>query len=437
MSAALGSTPRRLRLLLIQPENRRIHEFRRRQLNNFAQVTMPYLAGYVDQSAYEVALVDEYHDAIPYAQDWDLVALTVNTPNASHCYDISERFRGRGIAVVMGGPHATLLPDEVGAWCDHLVVGEAESTWPEFLADFARGRAQPRYQSTRVPTLAGIPRPRWDLLRRSRTMKSAVVASRGCPYRCRYCNLKQIYHDALRTRPVAEVVAELAVSRSRFFVFWDDNLFADRGYAERLLRAVAPLRRRWAAQVTLRDCDDEELLQLARQAGCQYLFIGLETFSAGSLKDAGKRINPLAQYDRIIGAIHAHGIMVQAGIVFGFDSDTVDVFSQTLSACERLGIDGVTASMLIPLPGTPIHRQFAAEGRLLTKDWTAYDGKTAVAFQPAGLTVDQLMAGYAWFRRNFYSLRSFLRRMRVSRTRPLVNFVMNLGYWRGVRAHRN
>jgi radical SAM superfamily enzyme YgiQ (UPF0313 family) len=186
--------------------------------------------------------------------------------------------------------------------------------------------------------------------------------------------------------------------------------------------------------VTLRDCDDEELIKLARQAGCQYLFIGLETFSAGSLRDAGKRVNPLAQYGRIIGAIHAHDIMVQAGIVFGFDSDSADVFSETLGACERLGIDGVTVSMLIPLPGTPIYRQFAAEGRLLTEDWEAYDGKTAVAFQPAGMTASQLMEGYAWFRRNFYSLRSFLKRMRVSRTQPLVNFAMNLGYWRGVQA---
>ena len=130
------------------------------------------------------------------------MAITVNTPNASHCYRMAGRFRAAGAKVVMGGPHATLRPEEAAGHCNHLVVGEAEETWPRFLDEFRRGYAWPRYASEQAPSLRGIPFPRRDLIRGRRFTKGAVFATRGCPYRCTYCNLKQIYHDVFRTRPI-------------------------------------------------------------------------------------------------------------------------------------------------------------------------------------------------------------------------------------------
>ncbi len=169
--------------------------------------------------------------------------------------------------------------------------------------------------SGKPPELSFLPLPRWDLLKRRRMMKGAIFATRGCPYNCCYCNLKQIYHNCFRTRSIREVVEEIHKLPSRFFVFWDDNLFADNEYAKNLLRAIAPLKRKWAAQATLRDCNDEELLLLAKAAGCMYLFIGLESFSEASLTNAGKTINRVQDYKPIIDQIHRQGIMVQAGIV--------------------------------------------------------------------------------------------------------------------------
>lgn len=421
-----------IRLLMIQPENREINRFRRAQFNNFSQITIPYLAAFVDEQYYHLTLVDEYCQRIPYGKDFDLVAITVNTPNAPHCYEISARFRRKGVKVVMGGPHATLLPGEVKDHCDYLVIGEAEKTWPQFLEDFRKGLPKDVYQSENPFELARLPSPRWDLLKRRPMMKGAVFATRGCPYQCRYCNLKQIYHDSFRVRPVEEVMEEIQRMPSRFFVFWDDNLFADAHYAKALLKALIPLKRRWAAQVSLRDCRDEVLLSLARKAGCLYLFIGLESFSEASLKDARKGINRVEDYKAIIDRIHQHGIMVQAGIVFGFDSDTRDVFDETLKACEALGIDGATVSVLTPFPGTPIYQQFKKEGRLLSEDWSMYNSKTQVAFQPKQMTPRELFDGYMRFRRGFFSLGSFIRRMKVSRTNILINFIINLGYRLGI-----
>lgn len=415
-------------LLLITPENAEIRRFRRWQFNNFTQLTMPYLAGFVDATRYRIRLVDEYNERIPFDAPVDVVAITVNTPNAPHCYQIAARFRAQKVRVVLGGPHATLQPEEAAAHCDHLVIGEAEETWPEFLSDFHAGRARPRYSCERTPSLSGLPIPRRDLIRQRPFTKGAAFATRGCPFRCRYCNLKQLYAPEFRTRPIAEVVADIRSMANRYFVFWDDNFFGEPEYAAELLTALAPLGKRWAAQVTLDRCADERLLRLARAAGCLYFFIGLETFTDDGLRSVDKGFHRVARYWPTIELIHRHGIGVQAGIMFGLEADTPAVFAETLAACEALGIDGATVSLLTPLPGTPVHDELGRAGRLRSDDWAWYNGKTRVAFTPKQMTAEELFAGYMWFRRRFYSLPSIARRLAVSRTNPAHMLLVNLGY---------
>jgi len=416
------------RALLITPESPEIHAYRKRQFNNFVQITMPYLAGFVDEAKYDLTLVDEYNQRIPYEKRFDLVALTVNTPNAGHCYGTSRRFRQRGAKVVMGGPHVTLLPDEAKHHCDHLVTGEAEETWPQFLEDFHKGNAERLYVCKHPPSLDGLPITRRDLIRRRKFTKGAVFASRGCPYNCRFCSLKQIYCPSFRMRPIREVIADIKTIDQRYFVFWDDNFFGNVDYAKQLMRQLRPLKKRWAAQVTIDRCMDEDLLALASDSGCIYFFVGLESFSGESLASVKKESNNVVTYATAIDAIHRHGISVWAGIVFGFDTDYRDVFRKTLTACEQFGIDGVTPSILTPLPGTPIFDEWKEAGRLIHSDWTYYNGKTRVCFFPSNMTAEELFDGYTWFRNRFYSFRSMAKRLLVSRTNVIHNFIINLGY---------
>jgi radical SAM superfamily enzyme YgiQ (UPF0313 family) len=413
---------------MLTPENKEINSFRKKQFNNFIQITMPYLAGFIDEQKYEITLVDEYNQRIPYHKQFDLVAITVNTPNATHCYAIAQRFAQKGARVVMGGPHATLLPDEVGQYCDYIIVGEAEETWPRFLEDFYHGRGQKKYIPRSVPSLEDLPVPRRDLIKGRYFTRGAVFATRGCPYKCSYCNLKQIYFDCFRKRPVDQVIADISSMKGKYFVFWDDNFFADREYAAQLLLSLKRLNKKWAAQAVLKDCDDRSLLELAREAGCIYLFIGLESFSDDTLGSINKAMNKTGDYKRIIQLIHECRIMIQAGIVFGFTADDKTVFQHTLDNCEELGVDGATVSLLTPLPGTPVYAKMKGEGRLVTEDWTYYNGKTRLAFHPENMSGEELFAGYMWFRKNFYSLKSFVRRMRISKTNILYNLVINLGY---------
>ena len=418
----------RKKILLITPENEEIHRFRRRQFNNFTQITMPYLAGFVDEARYQIQLVDEYNQRIPYDFPVDLVAITVNTPNATHCYRMAARFRANGAKVVLGGPHATLRPAEAALHCDHLIVGEAEETWPQFLDEFYRGHARVRYDCERTPALEHLPVPRRDLIRRRRFTKGAAFATRGCPYQCSYCNLKQLYADSFRTRPIPEVISDIGSMANRYFVFWDDNFFGDVEYAVQLMTALKGLKKRWAAQVSIDRCADDRLLRLAREAGCVYLFIGLETFTEAGLASVNKSFNRVARYRSTIELIHRQGISVQAGVVFGFDVDTQDVFAATLRTCEDLGIDGVTVSLLTPLPGTELHEQMEREGRLLHTDWAWFNGKTRVSFQPRQMSPEELFEGYMWFRRQIFSWRSIGKRLAVSRTNLWHNLIVNLGY---------
>jgi len=415
-------------ILLITPENIEIKKFRKNQFNNFIQITMPYLAGFIDESKYTIQLIDEYNQLIPYETKFDLIAITVNTSNVSHCYEIAVKFKSKGSKIVFGGPHATLMPVEVIDYCDYLIIGEAEDTWPLFLEDFYTNKAKKQYSAEGITSLRGIPIPRRDLIKGRYFTKGAVFATRGCPYNCSYCNLKQIYSNSFRTRPIKEVIEDIKSIDNKYFVFWDDNFFGDIEYAKSLMKELVKLNKKWAAQVTLDRCQDEELLKIARDSGCIYFFVGIESFSENSLISVNKRINDVNVYQKTIDLIHKSGISIQAGIIFGFDTDTKDVFKKTLDACNSLGIDGVTVSILTPLPKTPIYDQFLSESRFISMDWKYFNGKTSVVYYPKNMTPEELFEGYMWFRKEFYSMKSIIKRLFISKTNPIHNFIMNLGY---------
>lgn len=423
---------RRFRVELITAESEASRRVRHRRLIRFPQLTMPLLAAYTPEN-WEVSHTDEIVQPVDFNKRVDLVGITANTPAASHAYSLAHEFRRRGVAVVIGGPHATLLPDEVMQHADAVVIGEGELVWPQLLADFERGELQRRYHSCTLPTLQRMPAPRWDLIKGRAYGKGVTIATRGCPFACDYCSIPQMYQRRMRYRPVGEVVDEIKRMPGRALIFWDDNIGANREYAKELFAAIAPFKRWWTSQCTADVAMDDEFLTLAARSGCKALFLGLETISQASLNVANKRHNRAGEYAEVIRRLHTHGIAVQAGVVFGFDHDDRTIFRSTVEFSRSVGLDSATVSVLIPFPNTPLFQRLDAEGRILTRDWSKYNGKKDVVFQPALMTPHELLMGMEWAARQFYSLPSILERMARSRTGLWWNVARNLGYHLALR----
>ena len=242
-----------------------------------------------------------------------------------------------------------------------------------------------------------------------------------------------MYKRRMRYRPVGEVVDEIRRMPGKALVFWDDNINANRRYSKELFEAMAPLGRWWTSQATLDAAFDDEFLHLAARSGCKALFIGLESVSQASLDGANKKHNDVSRYHEAVRRLHAHGIAIQAGTVFGFDNDERSIFRDTVEYFREIAIDSATIGILVPFPNTALFRRLDAEGRILTRDWSKYDGKKHVVFEPARMSPEELLMGTEWAAREFYSVGSIAERMRRSRTGLWWNILRNAGYHLALR----
>lgn len=389
---------------------------------------MPLVAA-LTPSEHSVSHTDEVVERVRFDVPADLVAITAPTPSALHAYGLAAEFRRRDVPVVIGGPHATALPDEAARHADAVAVGEAEDTWPRILDDASRGQLRGIYVSSRTASLAGMPSPRWDLIKGRRYGKSVTIATRGCPHTCDYCSIPLLYGPAsMRYRPVDEVVREIAASPTRAVVFWDDNIGANPRYARDLFRALTPLKKWWTSQCTANAARDDEFVELAARSGCKALFMGFESISQESLQLANKAHNRVTDYRRIIANLHRHGIAVHLGIMFGFDEDDRGIFRRTADFLDDACVDVATISMVVPMPGTPTFRRLNADKRILTTDWSKYDGKKHCVFEPSRMSPQELEAGTEWVARRFYSAPSIARRLAGSRAGIWWNLPRNAGY---------
>ena len=420
------------KLLLITASSPEIRRVRRARVLNFQQITMPYLAARVPPD-WEVVHVDEEVDAIDWDMPVDVVGITFHTPSAYHTYDIAGRFQARGRFVVLGGPHVTLCPEEAAQYADAIFVGEAEGLWEDFLKDWETGATLRVYQPSCPPLLENIPMARKEFFHRRDHTNGVLFATRGCPNQCDFCTVAVMYRHTLRRRPVAEVAAEYASFKGKVIIFWDDNIAADLEYAQKLFHAIAPYRKWWSSQASIHAGRDEAFLEAAARSGCKQVFLGLESISQSSMSEVKKGFNRVDEYSRIIQHIHAHGIAVQAGIVFGFDHDTPQIFKDTLDFLEDAGVQNATFNILTPFPGTPLFQKLEVEGRILTRDWRKYNSRADVVYRPARMSPEELLAGFRYANARFYSLSSVAKRLIRSPVQLCWTLPLNLAYgyqWR-------
>ena len=400
-----------------------------RKALRYQPLTLTTLAALIPpQLPIEVSLIDEGIQAIPDALDADLVGMTVITGTAPRAYELSERFRRLGIAVVLGGPHVTLMPEEAMRHADAVCVGYAEESWPALLRDFHAGCMRRAYYQGPKLSLEDLPFPRRELFDRRLFLTQAVFeATRSCAHDCEFCVAPTAWGRRQYQRPIDWVIEDIRRVGQDKILFVDLNLVSDTDYAKALFRALVPLNVQWYGLSTVLIAHDPELMELLGRSGCKGLLLGLETISGENLRRTNKRFNASVGYRDLIGDLHDMGIAIQGCFVFGLDLDTPEVFDATVQFAIETGIDLPRFAVLTPFPGTPLHRRLEAAGRILSRDWALYDGQHVV-FQPLHMTVAQLAAGHERAWRQAYRWSAIARRLARARNLKPLSLSANLGY---------
>jgi radical SAM superfamily enzyme YgiQ (UPF0313 family) len=361
---------------------------------------------------HELTFFDDRVEAIDYDHAADLVAITVEAYTARRAYQVAAHYRRRGVPVVMGGYQATLAPDEVARYADAICVGEAEGVWHAMLDDAEAGRLQERYQAAR-PALSGV-RPDRSIFADKRYMPLTLVESgRGCKFKCDFCSIASYFDQSFRARPGAEVAAEIErTGRKRVFLV-DDNLTADFARAKELLRELTPLNITWMSQATINSADDPELVSLMAKSGCTAILIGFESLGEDTLAAMNKGFNRGAsRFSDSLARLRDAGIKVYATFVFGYDTDTPDLFERTLDFAMRQKFFVTAFNHMQPFPGTPLYRRMEEEGRLIYDRWWLEPSYRfgQIVFDPRSMSRDELYERLRETRQRYFSLPSIAQR---------------------------
>lgn len=370
-----------------------------------------------------------------FPDDLDLVAISTFTAQFNEALTVADHYRKLGVPVVMGGITVSSLADEALQHCTSVVIGEGEPLWLEVLQDFERGALKARYVQSRPGQcdLWRAPMPRFDLLDPTKYNRITVQTSRGCPHRCEFCASSILLTSRYKVKPVEKILAELHAIKSiwprPFIEFADDNSFVNREHSKRLLRAMVPEKLRWFTEADVKIAEDDELLGLMRDSGCQQVLIGLESPRRQSLEGLDLNSNWKARqqdhYAAAIAKIQSYGITVNGCFILGLDPDTPEIFDDVLRFVRESGLYEVQVTFQTAFPGTPLYARLLSEGRIIQPGaWdlcTLFD----INFRPKNMTVGQLQAGFLKLVKELYSTeetthrrRAFRRRLRKSQNFP-------------------
>lgn len=382
----------------------------------FPNLSLPTVAG-MTPPGHEVVLCDENVEPVDLDTDADIVGLTGYIIHSERIFELAAEFRRRGKVVVAGGPFASLCPEQLRDRVDVVFVDEAEYTWPRFLADYAAGTWQREYRQVEKPSMHDSPLPRFDLLKVDRYRTMTIQFARGCPFSCEFCDIIVMYGRRPRTKSVAQVMAEVEevhrLGVPNIFIV-DDNFIGNKKEAKELLRAIAGWQRRHGypiemmTEVTLNVAQDDELLELMREAHFTTIFVGIESPRAASLQETKKTQNLRADILESVHKIQQAGMEVMAGMIVGFDHDDPTIFAEQFDFIQDARIPVSMTGMLQAMPKTPLYKRLAEAGRLMAQ--SVGDQFVFTNILPGGMSRLQLYEGYRDLLQRLYSYRHYRRR---------------------------
>ncbi|MDH4128356.1 MAG: B12-binding domain-containing radical SAM protein [Spirochaetota bacterium] len=366
-------------------------------------------------SHYEVKILDEEIDKIDFDTECDIVGITGYTLHSKRMFEISKEFKKRGVLTVGGGPYCSAHPDEAKLYFDVVIAGEAEFIWSKFLMDYEKGDFLDCYIEKDRVDLSFSPIPRWDLVPLEKYSGNMVQTSRGCPYDCEFCDVVALFGRKMRHKSLEQILKEIKflVSINRFEIFLaDDNFIGNKKFVKELLKELIALNNslkkpiRYITQVTLNVAEDEELLDLFKEANFYCLFIGIETPKKDSLIATNKGHNAKLDMKESIRRIQSRGIFIISGMIVGFDNDDEDIFALQRDFLIDSGLTIPMLGMLIAPRGTKLWDRLSKEGRLYP-EFEAGDMFAVTNFEPSFMSKGDLEKNYVKLLKEIFSPQHF------------------------------
>ncbi|MCK5850049.1 MAG: B12-binding domain-containing radical SAM protein [Kiritimatiellae bacterium] len=365
-----------------------------------------------DEFDVEYIEVADIKDVGTLSDGFDLVAISTYSAQIFEAYELSQRYSACGVTTVMGGPHVTCLPEEAKQYCDAVVIGEGEPVWCELLEDFKNGRMKPFYNSfDKDFSLENSPMPRFDLLDPEKYNRITIQTTRGCPHRCEFCAASILISKSYKQKPAERVLREIQEIKKiwdkPFIEFADDNSFVDKAYWKDLLNGLRLEGIKWFSEADISVAEDEELLTLLHESGCQQILIGFESPTEIGLDGLELRSNwKVRQLDKYRDAIHkiqSHGITVNGCFILGLDGHDKTIFNSVFEFVKESGLYEVQITVMTAFPGTPLYERLIQEKRVIQKDdWsrcTLFD----VNYHPQNMTAKELEKGFRDLAEKLYS----------------------------------
>lgn len=363
---------------------------------------------------FDRVFIDDCIEEINFNEKADLVALTFGTYAAKRAYSVAARFRERGSVVVMGGFHVTAMPFEALQYADSVVVGDAETTWPQLLHDFENNQLQPVYKTHDCSSAFSTTLNR-DVFKGKKYFPVNIVQwGRGCRHSCEFCSVNAFYNGKKSLRPIGEVIREISSLDNKPVFFADDNLFHEKSLFISFLEQLKPLRKKWACQISIDIAREPGMIKLMKDSGCMMVLFGIETFSRENLKMMNKAWNNNEKnYAEAISNFRSNGIMVYGTFIFGYDYDTIDSFAPAVSFAIKNKLFLANFNPLYPMPGTRLYDRLQKEQRLEFEKWWLHPdfhyGKTM--FRPEAMSPHDLETCCFESKKKFNSLNSIFYRL--------------------------
>jgi len=404
-----------MRITLIRSRIGHLHSKEYIDEGRMEPLELAVLAGLIPNDI-DVLMYDDRVEKIPFDEHTDLVAITCDIYTAKRSYEIAAEYKKRNIPVIIGGMHASLVPDEVIQYADSVFVGDAENRFHEVIADLKAGKLKQKYQSFTCNPQQGF-FPRREIYQGKKYLPINLLQfGRGCPHSCSFCAISRYFGQKHYFRQIDQVLEEVNKCEHKLLFFVDDNITANRKMAKELFQELSKMKIQWFGQAAIDMTEDKELMKLMERSGCIGQVVGFESITPEGLQNYNKSINfnQPSQYAKALTILKDHGIMIWAAMTIGHDAETHDTIKRTMEFTIKNKFAFAAFNILMPYPTTPWYEQLKAENRLLFDGkWWLHPEYTVnhAAFLPKNMSPDELTNHCFDLRKNFNSYLNISRRV--------------------------